>query len=386
MRPVQRMRTTMMAVAVTGVMIGIAACSSGAGSTATGSTVSLDPATIGPAGIIGTGPGGDAAASLEDITLSDQDAAKVKAGNFEVGLVMHTLNLDWTKLQIAGITDTFNKYGVRIVGTTDASYKVDKQVADIENMVQRKPDGIISIPVDNTATAPAFKSIQRAGIKLVLMDNVPDGLAHPADYSSMISADSVGNGQIAGQILAAQIPQDGTVGIVDFGVDFFVTNERTKGVKDWLAANRPDIKVKTTSFTDTTAVTQTAGDFLTANPDVQGLFVVWDQPAADTLTAMRAQGSTIPVTTIDLGLQAATDIASGGPLKGLGAQRPYDQGVAEATAMMNALIGKDVPAWVGVKSLPVIQSNILESYRTVWHADPPPGLVEACNAAAPQCG
>jgi ribose transport system substrate-binding protein len=53
---------------------------------------------------------------------------------------------------------------------------------------------------------------------------------------------------------------------------------------------------------------------------------------------------------------------------------------------MNALIGKDVPAWVGVKSLPVIQSNILESYRTVWHSDPPPGLVEACNAAAPQCG
>ena len=35
-------------------------------------------------------------------------------------------------------------------------------------------------------------------------------------------------------------------------------------------------------------------------------------------------------------------------------------------AMMNALIGKETPAWVGVQSLPVVQSNVLESYKTVF--------------------
>ncbi|WP_223256886.1 substrate-binding domain-containing protein [Arthrobacter globiformis] len=373
-------------LAVTGLLI-TTGCSSGSGTTAgAGSPVAaLDAATLGPSEIIGVGPDGDPAATIDDLALTPAEADKVRAGNFEVGLVMHTLNLDWSKLQIKGITDTFNKYGVKIKSTTAAEYKVDKQTSDLENTIQQKPDGIISIPVDNTAMAPAFKKVQAAGIKLVFMDNVPEGLKHPADYSSMISADSQGNGQIAAEILAAQIPKDGTVGIVDFGVDFFVTNQRTLGVTDWLAKNRPDIKVKKTTFTDTSKVSQTAGDFLTANPDVRGLFVVWDAPAMDTLSAMRAQGINIPVTTIDLGLESALELASGGPLKGLGAQRPYDQGVAEAMAMVNALIGKKPPAWVGVKSLAVMQSNLLEAYGEVWKTDPPQEVSDACEQAGNAC-
>ena len=101
---------------------------------------------------------------------------------------------------------------------------------------------------------------------------------------------------------------------------------------------------------------------------------MWDQPALDTLSSMRAQGINIPVTTVDLGLQSAIEIAKGGPLKATGSQRPYDQGVAEALAMMKALIGKTPPAWVGVQSLPVVQANVLESYKTVFKKDPPAEL------------
>ncbi|GAA1809540.1 substrate-binding domain-containing protein [Planosporangium flavigriseum] len=366
-----------------------AACSAGTSSGSGGdsaSAVKLDPAKVGPTSVIGQGPNGEPAASPDQLKISDEDAAKLKAGKYKVGLVMHTLNLDFSKLQIQGMKDTFDKYGVEIIGTTDASYKVDQQTADLENMIQRKPNGIISLPVDNTAMAPAFKKVSQAGIKLVLIDNLPTGFKHPADYSAVVSADSQGNGQIAAEVLAARIPKDGTIGIVGFGIDFFVTNERVKGVKDWLAKNRSDIKIKQANFTDQSKVSQTAGDFLTANPDVKGVFVVWDAPAMDTLSAMRAQGITVPVTTIDLGLQAALEIAKGGPLKGLGAQRPYDQGVAEAMALLNAFLGKEPPAWVGVQSLPVIQSNVLESYKTVFHADPPADLVAACKSAGSACG
>lgn len=380
-------KKSLAAAAVTGCLIASAACSSGSSSdSASSGAAKLDPAKLGPAQIIGQGPNGEKASSLADIQLSAADAAKVRAGKFKVGLVMHTLNLDWSKLQIAGIKETFKKYGVTVMGTTDSDYKVDKQVADIENTIQRKPDGIISIPVDNTATAPAFKKVGQAGIKLVFMDNVPRDLKYPGDYQSMISADSQGNGQVAAEVLANRIPKGGTVGVIDFGIDFFVTNQRTKGVRDWLKANRPDIKIKTASFTDPAKAGQTAGDFLTANPDVKGLFAVWDAPALDTLSAMRAQSVDIPVTTIDLGLEAAIEIAKGGPLIGLGAQRPYDQGVAEATAMMKTLIKEDPPAWIGVKALPVIESNVLEGYKTVWHTDPPKDLANACKASGSSCG
>ena len=298
---------------------------------------------------------------------------------------MQTVNLDWSQLQVQGITDTLNKYGVAVTGVASAEYQVDKQIADIENTIQQHPDGIISIPVDFTATAPTYKKVSQAGIKLVFMDSIPTGLKHPEEYAAMISADSQGNGRIAAQILASCVAQGGTIGLVNFGVDYFSTNERTKGVREWMQKNRPDIKMKQVDFTDPSKVSQIAGDFLTGNPDVKGVFAVWDQPALDTLTSMRAQSIDIPVTTVDLGLQSAIEIAKGGPLKATGSQRPYDQGVAEAMAMMNALIGKTTPAWVGVQSLPVVQSNVLESFKTVFKKDPPAELLGACNNAKPAC-
>lgn len=346
----------------------------------------LAAGSIGPSGIVGQGPNGEKAAAVDAVKLTDAEATKVKAGKFKVGISMQTMNLDWSQLQVQGITDTLKKYGVEVIGTASAEYQVDKQIADIENTIQRHPDGIISIPVDGTATAATYKKVSQAGIKLVFMDNVPTGLKHPEQYAAMVSADSEGNGQIAAKVLASCVPKGGTVGLVNFGVDYFSTTERTKAVNDWMKKNRPDIKIKQVAFTDPSKVGQIAGDFLTANPDVKGVFAVWDQPALDTLTSMRAQGLTTPMTTVDLGLESAIEIAKGGPLKATGSQRPYDQGVAEAMAMMKALIGQTPPAWIGVQSLPVVQSNVLESYKTVFKKDPPPQLADACKKAAPACG
>ena len=345
----------------------------------------VDLATLGPTSIVGQGPHGEKAASPDDLKLTEAEGAKIKAGHFKVGISMQTVNLDWSQLQVQGITDTLNKYGVAVTGVASAEYQVDKQIADIENTIQQHPDGIISIPVDFTATAPTYKKVSQAGIKLVFMDSIPTGLKHPEEYAAMVSADSQGNGRIAAQILASCMAQGGTIGLVNFGVDYFSTNERTKGVREWMQKNRPDIKMKQVDFTDPSKVSQIAGDFLTGNPDVKGVFAVWDQPALDTLTSMRAQSIDIPVTTVDLGLQSAIEIAKGGPLKATGSQRPYDQGVAEAMAMMNALLGKPTPAWVGVQSLPVVQSNVLESFKTVFKKDPPPELLGACNNAKPAC-
>ncbi len=353
--------------------------------TPTGCVTGVDLSTLGPKSIIGEGPNGEKAASADQLQLTPDDIVKVKAGHFRVGITMQTVNLDWSQLQVQGVTDTLNKYGVQVIGVASAEYQVDKQIADIEDTIQRHPDGIISIPVDGTATAATYKKVSDAGIKLVFMDNVPPGLKHPEQYAAMVSADSQGNGWIAAQILASCVPKDGTIGLINFGVDYFSTNQRTKGVKDWLAKNRPDAKIKQVDFTDPSKVSQIAGDFLTANPDVKGLFAVWDQPALDALTSMRAQGIDIPVTTVDLGLQSAIEIAKGGPLKATGSQRPYDQGAAEAMAMMKSLIGQTPPAWVGVQSLPVVQSNVLEGYKTVFKKDPPPELAKACKAAAPAC-
>ena len=341
---------------------------------------SLDLAKLVPPAIVGSGPFGEKPSTADSVKLTEEQAAKAKAAKFKVGVVMQTMDIDWSKLVVAGITDTLKKYNAELVGVTNPGFNSEKQIGQIGDMIQLKPQAIISIPTDNTATAAAYKSISQAGIKLILMHQVPQGLKYPADYQAVISPDNRGNGQVAAQILAAHIPDKGVVGIVDFGVDFFTTNERTKQVKDWFAKNRPDVTLKQVDFVDTTKAGDVAANFLTANPDINGLFVVWDAPAMQVASALRAQGKDLPIATIDLGIEAGIELASCGLVKGIAAQQPYDQGVAEAEAAIQVLLGNQPPPWIVLPAMPVLPRNLTESYKMVFHEDPPAELKSACVA------
>lgn len=341
----------------------------------------LDPAALVPAGIVGQGPFGEAPSTADSVRLTDEQAEAARAAGFRVGVVMQTMDIDWSQLVVAGITDTLEKYGAELVGVTDPGFQVDRQVAQIGDMIQLAPEAIISIPVDNTATAEAYKTIADAGIKLILMHQVPTGLEYPRDYQAVISPDNQGNGQVAAQLLAAHIPDGGVVGIVDFGVDFFTTNERTLRVKEWFAENRPDVELRQVDFIDTTKAGDVAANFLTANPDVDGMFVVWDAPAMQVVSALRAQALDIPVTTIDVGIEAAIEMARCGYIKGIAAQHPYDQGVAEAEAALQVLLGNQPPPWIVLPAVPVVPKNLIESYESVFHATAPDALLDTCAAS-----
>ena len=342
-------RTTTVGLALSlSTMIFAGGCSSGsqapaADEAAVGDLAAVDPASLVPEQIVGKGPNDEEPASPDDLQLTDDEAARVREGGFEVGVVMQTMDIDWSTLQVQGITETLEKYGVKVAAVTDANFDVQQQIADIQNMIQIAPDAIISIPVDDTATAEAYRSVSEAGIKLVFIHQAPRGLSHPDDYASVVSPDNQGNGEVAAEMLAELVPEGGVVGIVDYGIDFFTTNQRTLRVEEWLETNRPDIEVRKTDFIDPSNAGDTAGNFATANPDLDGLFVIWDAPAMQTVSALRAAGLDIPITTIDLGNEVAIELARGGLVKGLGAQRPYDQGVAEALATMKALVGDGDP-------------------------------------------
>lgn len=367
----------------------LAGCSSGP--TATGgaepnnSVTAVDPNSLAPTGIVGLGPHGEQPATADSVKLTEDEATRAKAAKFKVGVVMQTMDIDWSRLQVKGITETLQKYGAEVIGVTDARFKVETQIADIQTMIQRRPQAIISIPVDDTATAEAYKKVSAAGIKLVFIHQPPRGLSYPTDYASVISPDNQGNGQIAAKLLAEYIPKDGTAGIIDFGVDFFTTNQRSLRVKQWLKENRPDIKIKTASFLDAADASKVSANFLTANPDVKGIFAIWDAPAMGVVSAQQQQGKSIPITTIDLGTEVALQMAKGGLIKGLGAQQPYDQGVAEALAVLKTLLGQQVPPWIALPAVPVTPRNVLTAYREVFHADPPAEITAACQASK-ACG
>ncbi len=327
--------------------------------------------------LVGLGPHGEVPASIGHLDISDRAAAEARARHFRIALVLHTTKSDWGAQQIAGISDTLAPYEASVATIIDCQYQADRQVEELHALTAMRLDAVISIPVDNLLTADAHREIARAGIKLILMDNAPTGLRPGRDYVTVVSSDSLGNGQVAAEILSPDVPRGGTIGIVSFGLNFFVTNEREIGFRKWLGEHRPDAIVKQMQFVELGTAGELALDFLTKNPDLNALFVVWDEPAMEIVRALRIAGKRIAMATIDLGNEIAIEVAKGDLIKGVAAQRPYDLGVAEALATVLALTGAEPPPWIAVPGVAVTRSNLVEAYGSVWRTPAPKGLRHA---------
>jgi ribose transport system substrate-binding protein len=116
---------------------------------------------------------------------------------------------------------------------------------------------------------------------------------------------------------------------------------------------------------------------LTTNRSLNGIWAVWDLPAQGVVSAARAAGrDDLVITTIDLGLNVAVEMARNGTVKGLGAQQPYDQGVTEALLAGYGLLGKPAPAYVALPALPVTRENLLDAWKTVYHTEAPASIID----------
>ena len=51
---------------------------------------------------------------------------------------MHYAGNDWANAQIAGLKDQFGKLGIEVVAITDANFKPDKQVSDLETVMSQE--------------------------------------------------------------------------------------------------------------------------------------------------------------------------------------------------------------------------------------------------------
>ncbi|WP_020619775.1 substrate-binding domain-containing protein [Paenibacillus daejeonensis] len=348
-----------------------------------GYTETSGPLTINPdipdLEVQDVGPNGEQAVSAKDLSLSEEELQKIKDGNYKAAIVMHYSGTDYMTAAVGAMRDSFEKMGIEVVAVTDAQFKAEKQVNDIETVLARNPDIMISVPVDAVSTASAYKRAVEQGVKLVFMDGAAEGMTAGEDYISIVSGDNYGNGAVAADIMAEKLGGSGKVGIVYHDVNFFVTKNRSDAFEARIKEQYPDIEIVAQSgITDPNKGEEVASAMLTRHPDIDGIFAPWDVPAEGVMAAARTAGrNDLIVTTVDLGTNVAISIVSDGIVQGLGAQLPYDQGVAQAILAGYALLDKEAPAYVASPAIKVTRENVLESWKLIYGTDAPSTVQDA---------
>ncbi|MCP8884106.1 substrate-binding domain-containing protein [Devosia sp. XJ19-1] len=324
------------------------------------------------------GPNGESATLSSEVTLSDADIAALTGKGYKAALLWHTAS-DFINAVAAGANDEFARAGVDVVVTTDAGFDAAKQRSDIETALAAQPNVILSLPLDPVTSAEAFREAVETGVELVFLSNLPAGYVHGTDYAAIVTDDLFQMGKQAADVLAEAIGNEGQVGYIFHDAAYYVTNQRDQAFKTTIENDYPNIEiVAEQGITDPARAEELANAMLLQNPDLDGIYVTWAEPADGVLAALRGAGNTsTKIVTLDLSEPIALDMVKGGNVAGIVADEAYELGRAMAAAGLKGLLRQDVPAFVVAPALTVTADNIAEGWQQSLHRDAPASVLGA---------
>jgi ribose transport system substrate-binding protein len=326
------------------------------------------------------GPSGEAATPSEKITLSDSDLSGLKGKGYKAALLWHTSS-DFTNAVSAGAKDEFTKAGVDVVVQTDAGFDAARQRSDIETALAAKPNVILALPLDPTTSAEAFRQAVKDGSKLVFLSNLPTGYKHGTDYAAIVTDDLYQMGKQAADALAKAIGGKGKVGYIFHDASYYVTNQRDQAFKSTIENNYPDIKiVAEQGISDPARAEELANAMLLKNPDLDGIYVTWAEPAEGVLAALRSNGNTkTKIVTLDLSEPVGLDMVKGGNVTAIVADKAYELGRAMAATGLKSLLGQDTPPFIVAPALTVTKDTVSEGWKNSLNRDAPQSILDAAK-------
>ena len=330
--------------------------------------------------ILENGPYGEKAVSPSEIALSQEEKKRLRNGHFRVAISFHYTGTAWAELHEKGIRDELEQYGIDVISVMDAHFDADLQTMQLQSILIQQPDAVIAIPADDKRTAGHFQELA-AVTKLVFISNLPENTGKNS-YVSCVSVNEAENGANAGRMLGEYFhgKKDVKVGFINHGAVFYATRERDAAAEKALE-NFPNVEIVTSrGFGQIENAYQVCRDMVTAHPEIQALYVSWDQPALRAIRALKElHREDIAVFTTDLDTEIAAYMERG-IVKGISTQRFYEQGRAAALAAAKSLVSDSVPKYVGVQPYMVEPKQLGRAWKEIFHTPMPDGAGKAKQA------
>jgi ribose transport system substrate-binding protein len=284
----------------------------------------------------------------------------------EVAVIIKATNSEFWQAVLVGARNYAKEHpGVSV--TTDGppnEADIDQQVSILENVISRKPAGIVIASTSSDATVPAIESAAAAGIPVVTVDN----RVKTDKVASFLATDNVLGGKLAAQELVNQLkaagrPVKGKVALISSMAGVQVLIDRDAGFQAGIASIAPEVTVLKPRYTnnDVFAAVNTAQDLILSNADLVGIFAdnnTTGDGTARVLTETGKQDAIIGIA-FDSDPQEVEGLKSGA-LKGLVLQDPYGMGYRGVDSVLRVIAGEKLPAYVDTGANVVTKANMDE--------------------------
>jgi ribose transport system substrate-binding protein len=199
--------------------------------------------------------------------------ATAQAADCKIGISMKTLDAPYFAAQEVSAKKHAEELGCEVI-SVDGQNDLNKQVADVEDMVAQGIGALIINPRDSKGLVPAVNAATAAGVKVFVIDSTIDA---QANFVTLVQSSNSQNGLLVGQWLAdATKGKELKIALISGDKGNEVGQERRLGV----LAGLTEGQLRNEGRANFTVVGQGWGawtnegglkameDLLTANPDV----------------------------------------------------------------------------------------------------------------------
>ncbi|WZL81493.1 ABC transporter substrate-binding protein [Vallitaleaceae bacterium 9-2] len=256
----------------------------------------------------------------QDASTDDSGSGSANAtGDLVIGMSFQDMDNPYFVTMHEAFEEACASIGATAI-TTDASHDVNKQISDIEDMIQKEIDILLINPTDSVGVEAAVIQAKDAGVIVVAIDAQANG---PID--SFAGSKNYDAGYLAGEQMAEDLGGEGKVAILN-GIPVVPILERVEGFKA-AVANYPGIEIvdnQNGQQERDKAMTVTE-NMMQAHPDLSAIFSVNDGGALGTLAAIESAQKDIGLYSVDGHPEAVDAILNGDIFKCTVAQFPRDQ-------------------------------------------------------------
>ena len=289
------------------------------------------------------------------VTLPVRSTAQAK---LQVAVFLPAAGDPYFKLKSCGYFAGGKKFGAGVTLFDAGGYgNLNRQVSQLEDVIQRKVNAIVLVPASSVGTVPAVEKAVDAGIVVI-----NDGIATKSPkVTGFVGENSYLMGQLEAVYMADALGGKGKVVMLSGPSGLDLTNFRVNGFKDYMKYY-PDIKIVAEKFSGTASAEalNIMQDYLQSFPDVRGVYTFNGPIAIGAVQALRAAGKKpgqVIVTTLDLEDETKRLIQEGW-VQMTAISQPVQMAALAVEMAVRAVKGEKIPAETLTQSTMVTKSTL----------------------------
>lgn len=243
----------------------------------------------------------------------------------------------------AGVQQACEEAGAKLV-TYDSKNSVSDQQNNANIAISSEVDGIVLSPVSSPSCTTVLNAAEEAGIPVTIAAIGPDEGVE--NYAVLVTADDYTSGYDNGNFLCDKIIEagGGTIGVLSLPLDR--TNAKAKMAGLEKACEEKGIEIaqvlQTQDLTVNTA-TQQANDLITSNPDMKGIYGMYEQAGTAAVIAVESAKLEDEITIVSSdGSPESIKHIRDGKIAGMVVQPAVGQGLVATEELIKVIKGEPI--------------------------------------------